>query len=87
MPQYIVLFPISPEKGPLILPAQADRNAPDVTPPPVIVDETVISDEAAPILIAQGVIALAPEAPAAPEVLPGSTPDAPAEPKERRRKP
>ncbi len=60
MPQYIVLFPISPEVGPLILPAQADRNAPDVVPEPVIVDESVISDEAAPILIAAGVIALLP---------------------------
>lgn len=58
--QYIVLQPISPEHGPLILPAQPDRDAPDVAPPPVIVDETVISAEAAPILIERGVIAPVP---------------------------
>jgi hypothetical protein len=58
MPQYIVLQPISPEQGPLILPAQPDRAAPDVVPPPVLVDDTVISAEAAPILIAAGVLVL-----------------------------
>lgn len=58
MPQYIVLQPLSPEQGPLILPAQPSRNEPDVIPPPVIVDETVVSAEAAPILIEQGVIAV-----------------------------
>jgi len=94
--QYIVLQPLSPEHGPLILPAQPDRDTPDVAPEPVLVDETVISDEAAPILIERGVIALVSTPPAQGELLPGSSPDpgppipapyAPAEPKERRRKP
>lgn len=85
MPQYIVLQPISPEQGSLILPARPSREAPDVAPPPVIVDETVISDEAAPILIAAGVLALVPEpAPeAAPELLLGSS-DEPAPPRKRK---
>lgn len=83
MPQYIVLGAISPDQGPLILPAQADRNAPDVVPPPVLVDESVISDEAAPILIAAGVIALV-----EPEVLPGSSEiDLPVESAKSRRRP
>lgn len=60
MPQYIVLQPISPDQGPLIVPSVREHTAPDVEPPPVIVDETIISDAAAPILIAQGVIALLP---------------------------
>ena len=58
MPQYIVLQPISPEQGPLILPARPSREAPDEIPPPTIVDESVISAEAAPILIERGVIAM-----------------------------
>lgn len=85
MRQYIVLQPLSPEEGPLILPAQADRDTPDVIPPPVLVDDTVITPEAAPILIAAGVIALVPEPEkAAPEPLPGSSPDEEAEPAPRR---
>ena len=63
-----MLQPISPEQGPLIMPAQADRDAPDVVPEPTLIDETVISDEAAPILIALGVIA--PYAPDAPDDAP-----------------
>jgi hypothetical protein len=93
MKQYIVLQPLSPEQGPLILPAQVDPRDPDATIQLVIVDETIISDEAAPILIAAGVIALVDPAPAVEGpasvsgLLPGSTPDAPAEPSPRRRKP
>lgn len=90
--QYIVLQPLSPEQGPLILPSAPDRDTPDVIPPPTLVDDTVISAEAAPILIALGVIALV-EAPApeTPDLLPSSSsstaerepePEAP-----RRRKP
>jgi hypothetical protein len=55
--QYIVLFPISPEQGPLIMPARPDRDTPDVMPPPTLVDSSLIGEEAAPILIAAGVIA------------------------------
>jgi len=61
MPRYIVLQPISPEQGPLIMPAQVDPRNPDVIPEPVVVDETVISAESAPILIERGVIALLPK--------------------------
>lgn len=60
MPQYIVLQPISPEQGALIMPAVVDPFAPEPAAP-VLVDETVISAESAPILIAAGVIAPAPE--------------------------
>jgi len=95
MPQYIVLQPLSPEQGPLILPAQVDPRDPDATIQLVIVDETIISDEAAPILIAAGVIALVDPAPAVEGptsvsgLLPGRSEDAdaPAEPSPRRRKP
>lgn len=84
MPQYIVLQPISPEQGSLILPARPSREAPDVAPPPVLVDETVISDEAAPILIAAGVLVPYESPPeAAPELLLGSS-DEPAPPRKRK---
>lgn len=62
MTQYIVLFPISLDSGPLIMPAETGE-------PPVIVDDATLfaspsefftNDERAKILIDRGAIALAP---------------------------
>lgn len=63
MPMYILLQPLSPEAGPVLLPAPP---AAEGEPPaaPVLVDEAMISAEAAPLLIAGGIIApYAPEQP------------------------
>lgn len=63
MPRYVLLQPLSPDQGPVLFPAAPAAEG-EPPAPPVLVDEAVISAEAAPILLAAGVIA--PYAEAAP---------------------
>lgn len=54
--RYVLLQPLSPEQGPIIFPAPAPAEG-EPAPDPVLVDDALISAEAAPLLLAAGVIA------------------------------
>lgn len=84
MPRYVLLQPLSPDQGPVIFPAAPAAEG-EPPAPPVLVDEALISAEAAPVLLSAGVIAVyEPPAPADPEAAPADPdPQPPTSPRKR----